>query len=823
MRDYQEEAFRYFITYLDTSKLHNNNQIHLLFHMATGSGKTYIMAGAILHLYKKGYRNFLFFVNDKNIIEKTKANFLDKYYSKYLFNEKILIDGNEVEINQVDNFTKQNDNSINIKFTSVQKLHKDLDKVKENSITIKDFEDKNVVLIADEAHHINSDTKNNLNEEEIKNNKSWEKTIKSILSANKKNVLLEFTATCELKNKAILEKYKDKIIFNYYLLNFRDDGYTKEFYNSASNYNELDRTLRAMLLSQYRLEIFKKYGYNVKPVILLKSFRIEKSKEFYEEFINYMKNQFSSDDIEKFKREDNKIINKMYKFFEEENIKSEDLVIALKSDFKKENLIFMNEEEIDSSSKQIVVNDLENPVNKYRMIFTVDKLTEGWDVLNLFDIVRLYESSNKELNSTTKEAQLIGRGARYFPFEWKHPDDKYKRKFDSDLEHDLRICETLYYHSINNSTYIKELQEALKQQGFEPKNNPIEFEYKVKQEFTQKDIFKNGKLFVNDYKEKSKDLIRGIPHNINLDTFIDLSTGMIRDTNLMGDVVKIYNNGSIYTSNIKVKDIDRRIVLKALRKYPTIKFNTVKKYLPNLKGMDEFILDENYIGRFKLTINTDTQIPTNTELYKGLIKMFEKLSMEIKKIKHREGTKEFIEKELKEYVKDTPRKKLKVSDEGEGISQNNVKGDYKLDLSDKEWFVYNDNYGTTEEKKFVAYFATKVSELKQIYEEVYLIRNERNLHIYSFEDGGRFEPDYILLLKRKDSSQIEQQQIFIEPKGSHLLEQDKWKEDFLLQLEEYADVQEYSNNEYKIIGLPFYNKDERLDNFDEAFKKLVSV
>ena len=53
----------------------------------------------------------------------------------------------------------------------------------------------------------------------------------------------------------------------------------------------------------------------------------------------------------------------------------------------------------------------------------------------------------------------------------------------------------------------------------------------------------------------------------------------------------------------------------------------MKKYLPNLKGMDEFILDENYIGRFKLTINTDTQIPTNTELYKGLIKMFEKLSM----------------------------------------------------------------------------------------------------------------------------------------------------------------------------------------------------
>ena len=203
--------------------------------------------------------------------------------------------------------------------------------------------------------------------------------------------------------------------------------------------------------------------------------------------------------------------------------------------------------------------------------------------------------------------------------------------------------------------------------------------------------------------------------------------------------------------------------------------------------------------------------------------MFENISIDIKKIKHREGTKEFIAKDLKEYVKDTPRKKLKVDDEGEGISQNadKVNSDYKLDLSDKEWFVYNDNYGTTEEKKLVAYFATKVEELKQTYEEVYLIRNERNLHIYSFEDGARFEPDYILLLKRKGNSQVEQQQIFIEPKRAHLLKQDKWKEEFLLQLEANAKIEEYSNEEYRIIGLPFYNKYERLDNFNEAFEALV--
>ncbi|MDA0062985.1 DEAD/DEAH box helicase family protein [Brachyspira hyodysenteriae] len=31
-----------------------------MFNMATGSGKTLIMASLILYLYEKGYRNFLF-------------------------------------------------------------------------------------------------------------------------------------------------------------------------------------------------------------------------------------------------------------------------------------------------------------------------------------------------------------------------------------------------------------------------------------------------------------------------------------------------------------------------------------------------------------------------------------------------------------------------------------------------------------------------------------------------------------------------------------------------------------------------------------------
>ena len=77
---------------------------HLLFHMATGSGKTLVMAGAMLYLYEQGYRNFLFFVDSTNIVEKTRDNFLNPASDKYLFAKKIEINGKQVEINRLYQF-----------------------------------------------------------------------------------------------------------------------------------------------------------------------------------------------------------------------------------------------------------------------------------------------------------------------------------------------------------------------------------------------------------------------------------------------------------------------------------------------------------------------------------------------------------------------------------------------------------------------------------------------------------------------------------------------------------------------------------------------
>ena len=40
-----------------------------MFNLATGTGKTLLMASTILYYYNKGYKHFIFFVNQNNILE----------------------------------------------------------------------------------------------------------------------------------------------------------------------------------------------------------------------------------------------------------------------------------------------------------------------------------------------------------------------------------------------------------------------------------------------------------------------------------------------------------------------------------------------------------------------------------------------------------------------------------------------------------------------------------------------------------------------------------------------------------------------------------
>ena len=598
IREYQEEAFQYSIYYIE--HMAGGRQIHLLYHMATGSGKTYIMAGMILYYYKHGYRNFLFFVDQKPIVEKTKENFINKAFGKYLFPEKTVIDGKTVEMKTVENFQDCDKEAVNIKFTTVQQLHEDLNRVRENSTTIQDYEAIKTVFIADEAHHLNAGTKKS--KEEKKTEESWENSVDRIFKSNKENVMLEFTATCDLKNENIYEKYRDKIIYDYPLLKYREEGYTKEFLNLQSAFGPLERTIQAMLLSQYRLKLFELHGRRVKPVILLKSRTVAESREFFQMFADYMADSFGPEDIEKIRRNAAGIVKRMFGFFKEREISDQDLAAELRQAFSAEHLIFIDSRDKNLSEKQKKVNDLENPYNPYRMIFTVDMLSEGWDVLNLFDIVRLYDTRQRGTNiskTTIQEAQLIGRGVRYCPFKLEESQDAFKRKYDEEPENEMRVCETLYYHSRQDSGYIRELRQALKEIGFEPKE-AVKFTTGVKERVKNKDSHKKGRVFED----------KQIKVNLSSSTK-DFSEAEER-------VIKV----SEYAAG------HYPVVYKALRQYPVFRFNRLSGYYPYLTGIKEFITSEKYAGQFRLHIVTDGP-PTNLDYYEAFLYFFGELAEKI--------------------------------------------------------------------------------------------------------------------------------------------------------------------------------------------------
>ena len=83
--------------------------------------------------------------------------------------------------------------------------------------------------------------------------------------------------------------------------------------------------------------------------------------------------------------------------------------------------------------------------------------------------------------------------------------------------------------------------------------------------------------------------------------------------------------------------------------------------------------------------------------------------------------------------------------------------------------------------------------------------------IYSFDDGRAFEPDFLLFANDRKTGNVSWQ-IFIEPKGGQLLERDKWKEDFLLEITEKSDSHIlFENEDTRIIGMPFYNEEKRAE------------
>ena len=792
-RPYQIEAFKRYI-YLDKNDLEEKPQkpYHLLYNMATGSGKTLIMAGLMLHLYQKGCRNFLFFVNSNNIIQKTKDNFLNPQASKYLFNDKIVIDGKEILIKEIDNFDEADNQNINIKFVSIQMLTSGLLlNVRENGLSFEDFEDRKLVLIGDEAHHNNADV--------------WGDLIERIHRMNFDNILLEFTATLDYESREIVNKYQDKVIFKYDLAEFRNNKYSKEINLIRSLYDEQDRIIQALILNLYRQELATSNNINLKPVILFKAKRTIGESEQNKKNFHQLIDDFSGAMVEKIQKTSTvPIVQKAFRFFESKGISTNEIVKSIQSNFKFENCLSANND-TEAEQNQILLNTLEDENNPIRAIFAVQKLNEGWDVLNLFDIVRLYEDRDgkdgKPGKTTLSEAQLIGRGARYYPFALEDGQDKFTRKFDDDISNDLKTLEELYYHTKEDSRYISELKKALVDSGiYEDDENLVTKQLTLKSGFKGTDFYRYGHVFFNKKIPKKFDNIK-LFANLSVKTTNHrhtLSSGVGRMSSAFFETEPTqFNDEVIKTKDIKLTEIPKNTIRFALSQNPFFYFESLSHYFPSVGSLSNFINSTDYLASLEITFNGTANRLKEINCFdylQALNGLLQSIEADIKSNSTEYEGSDYIKEAIHKVFKDKEIKVFRDSERADG---------QEALLANEPWYVYNANYGTSEEKKFVELFSRRFEGLSQKFENIYLIRNEREIKIFD-KFGRAFEPDFLLFCKQREGEQMTFQ-VFIEPKGNHLLGYDKWKEDFLKEIRAEQKTVKIHTDTYLITAVPFYN------------------
>ncbi|MGG5325134.1 type III restriction enzyme [Enterococcus pernyi] len=821
LRPYQEEAFRRFQFMQDNSLLTGISDAgfqrkHLLFNMATGSGKTMVMASLMLYLYKEfNYQNFIFLVNTDAIIKKTQENMLNTQSNKYLFNSNgIFIDGEQIMIQAVDNFPVIKDkNTIYLKLTTIQKIHGELNKPRENGISLESLEEENIVVLGDEAHHFNASTKKEKEQET-----SWENTINKMLYLRTNNKLLEFSATINMDDKNISQKYSDKILYKYDLGEFMTDGYSKNVLRLQSSENDDEKMKDALLLSQYRKLIARENGISYfKPIIMFKSSKIKISEQKQQDFNAIIEN-LSVESLTKYINQrkttvsSNSTLYKVFSYFLEQDLDS--VIREIQEDFEARNILNANEKNMLNEDNAVLLNSLEDINNPIRVIFAVAKLNEGWDVLNLYDIVRISEGAGVTRTATDSEAQLIGRGARYFPFEYK--DEKsFKRRFDNQNT-DLRILETLHYHTINEKGYLANLEKSMNAVNLiSSSDETVEiFETKLKNSFKNTTVYKQGNLFINESRATTSEDYSSLDKFTIPKEWETEYIGSTVETDYQGNV----NDEMVIQRESEFLHVDKRFFRKALQRNPFFRFSNLKNYLPLLESKEELINSSKYFNGVSIKVSLpkgqhiiDLSATEKLEIIdKFLMYCEEKIRKNYKK---EIGLKVFkpvpIRDVLKDYEIVSP--KFQTGQVTQRIRPHSMKG--------KDWFVYTHAIVNGTEKKLVDLIGTFVQTLENKYEKVYLIRNDEKgirLKLTEFNGPRGFMPDFILYLENETFNY----QVYIEPKGQHLETNDAWKQEMLYEING-SDIEVIGENEeVRLIGLKFYNEDNEREFINELSEKV---
>ncbi|WQT70475.1 DEAD/DEAH box helicase family protein [Helicobacter pylori] len=790
LRNYQKQAIN---NYLE-KRQSNPFQKHFMFEMATGSGKTLVMAGLILECYKQGYQNFIFFVNSTSILEKTKLNFIDSASSKYLFSENININDENTEIKSINNLNESQASAINIYFSTIQGLFSLFTKAKENAISIEDLKDQKLVFLADEAHHLNTETKKKLSDAESSEKRNWESVVKLALEQNKDNLLLEFSATIP-NEKSVKDKYKNLKVATYTLKEFSEDKFCKNIYSLSYENKELEtRFLGACVSSLYKELLAQHYNIgNFKPCILFKSERIEDSKENQERFNTFLEN-LSPLDLENFFNHSRNAFFKDAKNFFDKQKYTPNLAALLQTKFKKSVQINTNnEKELEKS--MLLLNSLEDRQNPKRVIFSVDKLNEGWDVLNLFDIVRLKNKASQK--DTTKDAQLIGRGARYYPFSYNdlkpNQIEFYQRKFD--LFNPLSALERLDYHAIYDSEFIAKLNNELQDLGLgfvnEKQTIPLTPTKRFKCYYASNTKDKKKNLFNKDYTGPVKVKLQSL--------HVPLFAFGVREKKV--DFKEENKGDTTYYIPHTLDKIPLNYFLKALN-LKNLDFKTLKKAFKKHDFNNKVGFIERYISPLKTNFHKNQKFDNNKILLKLAVYIIENLKDTLLKEQDKYDVSTL---ELKEF--ETHNRSLSASE-------------LEKDIPLYEWLLFKDmrKLDSKLEREFLDFINKNKEILDKKFKEWCVLRNDHftelkvfcNIENSDYYAQG-FEPDFILFAQTH-SDEFLGFTCYMEAKGEHLEHSNAWKKEFLEMLEN-ATLKSH-NKKLHLKGLPFFTLHNSVVNGD---------
>ena len=418
-------------------------------------------------------------------------------------------------------------------------------------------------------------------------------------------------------------------------------------------------------------------------------------------------------------------------------------------------------------------------------------------------------------------------------------EDKYTRKFDENENNELRVIEQLHYHSANNPRYISEMKQVLRESGIYDDQNMVERDLKLKESFKKTRTYTDGVVWMNK-RLSYEEAVESRQGSLFDTTFVPDSIEVSLPTNKIFEMDAFGNeDGAPFVDDSKEfffkfgKVIDAHIVRHAMNRNKNFTFDKIHKAMVGISSVSDFIaeladVEVLCIGR----VENEASLSQDEKLLIAE-KLLQKMESSLLPVEERYfGSDTFKPYSIKDVFEDKIIRKYTInqnSGEEFGRSQKTPsETNHYENLDAFEWYAYDDNFGTSEEKLLVRTLKNLMKELEEKWTDIYLLRNEKGVRIYNFEDGQAFEPDFLLFANDKKTGNTSWQ-IFIEPKGSQFLDseggfdkgKEGWKQRFLNEITKRSEARTLVDDErYRIVGLPFFNETVSKDDIKEIFRGL---